>query len=197
MVPIIQGKVHHFGPRGLYNGLILLGDDESRSYWDHMTGDCVHGSLKGERMDTFPIEHTTVASALKKWPDLQIAFSRPPFWIRLLKPLMSKRMQGKGFLLPFFRKTMDSVDTRLPEMTSGVGIITENEQRFYPLTIIKEVDGSLQDEIDGKKFQIYFETENQIPQVQYLGEGNKPMHIFTRWYSFSLTYPKCTIYGMK
>jgi hypothetical protein len=36
MVPIIDGKLYHFGPRGLYNGLILLGDDETRSYWDHI-----------------------------------------------------------------------------------------------------------------------------------------------------------------
>jgi hypothetical protein len=198
MVPIVQGKVHHFGPRGLFNGLILLGDDESGSYWDHITGECVHGPMKGERMTTFPIEHTTAASALKKWPDLQIAFSRPPLWIRLLIPLMSKRMQRKGFLPPFFRKTMGSVDKRLPEMTSGLGIITDNIQRFYPVDVIKQAGGSVQDEIDGQIVKVYIDTDDQVPHVEYLDKSKdgQPMQMFTRWYGFSLTYPNCDIYQL-
>ncbi|MEX2355925.1 MAG: DUF3179 domain-containing (seleno)protein, partial [Thermaerobacterales bacterium] len=60
MVPLIDGRVHHFGPRGLYNGLILLGDDETGSYWDHITGECVYGPLKATQMEMLPVEHTTV-----------------------------------------------------------------------------------------------------------------------------------------
>jgi hypothetical protein len=198
MGPMIQGKVHHFGPRGLFNGLILIGDDESGSYWDHITGECVHGSMKGERMITFPVEHTTVASALKKWPNLQIAFSLPPLWIRLLRPLMSKRMQKKGFLPPFFRKTMGIPDTRLPEMTSGIGIITNNNQRFYPVDVIRQAGGFLQDEIDGQLINVYIDADDQIPHVDYLDKSTdgQPMQLFTRWYGFSLTYPTCEIYQL-
>jgi hypothetical protein len=198
MVPIVQGKLHHFGPRGLFNGLILLGDDESRSYWDHITGECVHGSMKGEQMKTFPIDHTTVTRALKKWPDLMVAFSRPPMWVRLLRPLIKKRMQAKGFFPPGFRKTMSSVDKRLPEMTSGLGVITDHVQRFYPVEAIKEAGGKLQDQLDGQIITVYIDPDDQVPHAIYDSgkDEERPMQLFSRWYGFYLTYPDCDIYSL-
>jgi hypothetical protein len=199
MVPIIQGKIHHFGPRGLYNGLVLLGDDETGSFWDHITGECVHGSLKGKWMDTFPIDHTTVTRGLKKWPDLQIAFSRPPLWIRLLSPLMLKRMRRKGLFPPGFRKTMSSVDTRLQEMASGLGVVTDEVARFYPVEAIKEAGGKIQDQLDGRRITVYIDPEDQVPHAIYDNETDeqRPMQLFSRWYGFYLTYPECDIYTPK
>jgi hypothetical protein len=199
MVPIIKDKLHNFGPRGLYNGLILLGDDETGSYWDHITGECVHGSMKGEQMSTFPIEHTTVSRALKKSPNLQIAFSRPPLWVRLLRPLMSKRMQGKGFFPPGFRKTMSSVDDRLPEMASGLGVITDKVQRFYSVQAIKRAGGEIEDQLDGHSILVYIDADDQTPHAIFnheIGE-QRPMQLFSRWYGFSLTYPECDVYSSK
>jgi hypothetical protein len=50
---VVNGKTHHFAARGLYNGLSFNGDRESGSFWDHITGECVHGPLKGYRLKTF------------------------------------------------------------------------------------------------------------------------------------------------
>jgi hypothetical protein len=198
MVPIIDGKLYHFGPRGLYNGLILLGDDETRSYWDHITGECVHGPMKGKKMEMFSIEHTTVTRALKTWPDLKVALSRPPFLMRLIAPIM-KKSQKKGFLPPFFRKTMSSVDTRLPEMTSGLGVITDHVQRFYPVQAIKEAGGKLQDQLDGQLITVYIDPDDQVPHAIYDSrkDEERPMQLFSRWYGFYLTYPDCEIYSLK
>jgi hypothetical protein len=194
---MIQDRLHHFGPRGLYNGLILLGDDETGSYWDHITGECVYGPMKGERLNTFPIDHTTVTRALKNWPDLQIAFSHPPLWIRLLSPLMSKRMQRKGFFPPGFRKTMSLVDTRLPEMASGLGVIAGEVQRFYPVETIKAVGGQIQDEVEGQRIRVYIDPDDQVPHAIYINgtDVHSPVQLFSRWYGFYLTYPACDIYS--
>jgi hypothetical protein len=34
---MVNGKADKFGARGLYNGLAMLGDDGTGSYWDHIT----------------------------------------------------------------------------------------------------------------------------------------------------------------
>jgi len=47
LTPQIGEQVHHFSAGGLYNGLVLLIDDETRTYWDHITGEAVHGPLSG------------------------------------------------------------------------------------------------------------------------------------------------------
>lgn len=159
----------------------------------------MHGSMKGERMKTFPIDHTTVTGALKKWADLKVAFSCPPMWVRLLRPLIKKRMQAKGFLPPGFRKTTSSVDTRLQEMTSGLGVITEHVQRFYSVEAIKEAGGKLQDQLDGQLITVYIDPDDQVPHAIYdLGKDEeRPMQLFSRWYGFHLTYPDCDIYFLK
>jgi hypothetical protein len=198
MSPTIDGKTYHFGPRGLFNGLILLGDDETHSYWDHVTGECVHGSMKGKKMNVFPIEHTSVHRALQKNPYLEIALSSPPLLMRLLAPIMN-RGRKKGFLPPGFRKTMSSVDTRLLEMTSGLGIITEHVQRFYPVEVIKEAGGKIQDLVDGRIITVFIDPDDHIPHAIFDNEtaDQRPMQLFSRWYGFYLTYPECEIYSFK
>jgi hypothetical protein len=163
----------------------LLGDDETRSYWDHITGECVHGKLKGKRLETFPIEHTNVARALKKWPDIEVALSRPPFIMRLIAPIMN-RGRRRGFLPPGFRKTMGDVDARFPEMESGLGIVTENVQRFYPIEKIKEAGGIIRDEMNGREILLSIESDDHIPHAVYTDSNDeeKPMQLFTRWYGF-------------
>jgi hypothetical protein len=195
MVPIINEKVYHFGPRGLYDGLVLLGDDETESYWNHITGECVHGPRKGKQMKVFPIEHTDVKSALKKYKDLQIAFSKPPLVMRLLAPIMN-RGRKKAFLPPGFRRTMDKVDQRLPEMMSGLGIIDGNIQRFYSVDSLKKEGGRIQDTINNKNIMVYLENGSNIPRAEILQnpENIQLLQLYTRWYGFYLTYPDCEVY---
>lgn len=193
MVPIIDGKLYHFGPRGLYNGLVLLGDDETKSYWDHITGECVHGPMKGKKMDVFPIEYTNVKTALKKWPGINIALSRPPLIVRLLIPFISRYMQ-RGFLPPNLKRTMDKVNDRLPEMTNGLGVVIDNVQRFYPVERIKEEGGVIKDVLNGKSIIVIINPEDQIPYAFYNENSERPMQLFTRWYGFYLTFPNCEVY---
>lgn len=192
---MIDNQLYHFGPKGLYNGLILLGDDETGSYWDHMTGLCVHGTNKGKKMEVFPIEHKTVSSALQETPELQIAFSKPSMMMRIISPIM-KRAHRKAFLPPGFRKTMGEIDHRLPEMTSGLGVITTEVQRFYSIDKIKENGGEIRDIISGTEIVVYLNSDDQVPYAETIDQNTPfPMQLFTRWYGFSLTYPKCEIYN--
>jgi hypothetical protein len=194
-----QEDIEEYNKQELYNGLVLLGDDETRSYWDHITGECIYGPLVGKKMDVFPIQHTSVKRALKQWPNLHIALSTPPIWMRIIAPMMQKGRK-RGFLPPMFRKTMDIVDPRLSEMTSGLGIITESVQRFYPVEFIKKAGGHIADVVDGRDISIDLHQEDQVPHAVYAKmqyENDRPMQIFTRWYGFYLTYPQCQIYSLQ
>ncbi|MDP5275636.1 DUF3179 domain-containing (seleno)protein [Chengkuizengella axinellae] len=193
MVPVIDGKTYHFAARGMYNGTVLLGDDETHSFWDHMTGKCVHGSLLDKQMDVFPIHHFIVEDALKKWPDIQIALSKP------LKRTIFKRtfiwlILKMGFFPRHFRRTMEAPDERLPKMTSGLGVIIDGEAKFYSVSSVKK-HKIIQDSISGHSIVIKFNSE-RFPMATFDGmEHNRPlMQIYSKWYGFSLTYPKCAIY---
>ena len=75
MTPVIDGEVHHFQELGLYDGMVLLGDKETKSYWHHITGESLYGPPAGKKIPVQNIFHTTVEEALENHPDIHVAIS--------------------------------------------------------------------------------------------------------------------------
>lgn len=194
MVPVLDGERYHFTCIGVYNGMALLQDDETGSYWDHISGECLHGPKKGEKMELISVEYATVEQALTRWPDLEIAFSKQPWHRRwILEPVMNF-FGDRGIFPPRFRLSMGEMDTRLAEMESGLGIHTEKTKRFYPMRTIREAGGEINDQVDGRSITVSL-TSDGFPLAVFDGSEQKPMQLFCRWYGFSFTFPSCEIYG--
>jgi len=187
---VIYDKLHHFSAGGLYNGLVLLIDDETKTYWDHVTGEAVHGPMTGAKMPMWGIEMTNVETALEREPDLPVYFSRPS-WLGVLMGWVNPLIDGR--LPPGFRKTMAPVDARLPEMEIGLGVVTDQTQRFYPKSIIQT---QLDDTIDGRAIRLSIGPDS-IPTAVWSDDATRPTQLFSRWYGFSLTYPECEVHEFK
>lgn len=165
---MVDGKIHHFGARGLYNGLFLLGDQESGSFWDHITGECVYGPLKGHRLDVFSLLHTNVARALASHPDGRIAISKQSLIQKVMSFVMERgRRSRRGLLPPGFKKTMGEEDTRRPRMDIGLCVWTDTTHRYYPLERLNAGDGALIDEFEGRRLLVYIDPVSKIPTAFY------------------------------
>jgi hypothetical protein len=165
---VVNGKTHHFAARGLYNGLVLLGDRESGSYWDHITGACVHGPLKGYQLEVLPLLHMNVAQALTKTPDARVAISKQAFKQRVMAYFAGwARRSKRGLLPPGFKRTMGEEDTRRPRMDIGLGVWTDTTQRYYPLERLRAHGGALIDELDGRRLLIYMDPTSSTPVALY------------------------------
>lgn len=224
MIPIIDGEVHHFRSRGLYDGLSLLGDEETGSLWNHITGKSVYGPLRGESLHVFNLLHTNVEQALKAYPEIKVAISERP-----MRGRGGRMVPGSGRtrqLRPGFRATIVQEDTRRPTMELGLGIWAGSEQRYYPMELIRDLGGAVVDRLDGRNVVIYLEPESftlaalyadaspatptdaglDLGAVGVLKDGvlydsdsqrreiERPLQLFTRWYGFALTFPGTTIY---
>ncbi len=224
MIPIIDGEVHHFRARGLYDGLSLLGDEETGSLWNHITGESVHGTLRGESLPVFNLLHTNVEQTLKAHPDIEVAISERP--VRGRGGMMAPGSGRTRQLRPGFRATIAEEDTRRPTMELGLGIWVGSEQRYYPMELVGELGGAALDKLDGRSVVVYMEPESFTLAALYadassvtptdagldLGgvgvlrggvlydsngqrrEIERPLQLFTRWYGFALTFPGTTIY---
>jgi Protein of unknown function (DUF3179) len=184
---VVTGKVHHFSAGGLYNGLVLLIDDETRTYWDHITGEAVHGDLQGATLANWPIEMTNAQTALKNDPKLLLHRSKPTLLGRLMvwgHRLFPRKMP------PNFRGTMGQPDDRQPEMEIGLGVVANGVRRFYPKRSINE---GIHDEINGRAIHIRI-GEDFVPVATW-DDGSRPLQLFTRWYGFSYTYPGCEVWS--
>jgi len=166
--PVVNGKTYHFASHGMYNALILLGDRESGSYWDHITGECVHGPMKGCKLEAFPILNMNVAQALSSYPDMLVAISKLTFVPRVIAFFMEwSRRSKRGFFPSVFKKTMGEEDTRRHRMEKGLGVWTDNTHRYYPMEHLHKQGGALIDELDGRRLLISIDPTSSIPIAIY------------------------------
>ena len=54
MTPSIDGKTHAFAEHGLYDGLFLMMDEETGTFWDHLTGEARADHIRRGVTEKFP-----------------------------------------------------------------------------------------------------------------------------------------------
>jgi hypothetical protein len=165
--------MRRFAPRGLYNGLMLLGDYETGSYWDHVTGRSVHGPLEGHQLEVFPLFHMHVAMALAQYPGIQVAMSKQTFVQRKRTFFMEQFRKSKGgfmrgFLPAGWQRTLGREDARRPRMDIGVGVWTETVKCFYPLECLYNRGEALIDEFAGRRLLVFVERTSGMPMAFYM-----------------------------
>ncbi|MFQ5876397.1 MAG: DUF3179 domain-containing (seleno)protein [Acidobacteriota bacterium] len=200
LTPVVEGRLHHFSAGGLHNGLILLIDDETRTYWDHITGEAVRGPLRGRRLESWAVRMTTAGAALAGDPDLAISRSGRGLLARWLGGLARWQVRGRGLMPFFFHRTMEPKDRRRPTMDQGLGVVVGTRARYYPLEALRAgaragtgAPAGLADDWSGRRLRLFIDPADRIPAAEW-EDGGRPFQIFTRWYGFSFTYPGCEIY---
>lgn len=171
---------------------MLLIDDESRSYWDHITGEAVHGPLRGHRLDVWNVTVTTMEAALARDPE--ITFSTSDYrslYARFFSRLHHKKIDRRGFIPPPFRRTMEKVDGRLPENAQGLGVVDGERAVFYPL---KALTAPVEEAWNGRRLTVIRDPLDGVPRAEW-EDGSRPFQLFTRWYGFVLTFPGCEIHS--
>jgi len=186
--------VHHFGPVGLANGLVIFADKETGTLWDHFTGEAFDGPLSGEQLEVWPVTMTTVRAALAKHPDL--LFFASPFrsfrkWLAI--HLYPRFIHGRVWLPPPFLMTMSSdVDPRLDRLTQGLGVVAGREARFYPISSLPAA--GVDEEFAGRILQVQRGDLDGVPHATWQDGGEAPMQLLTRWYGFAFSYPGCGVF---
>ena len=186
---MVDGSLHHFSAGGLFEGLIMLIDDETQTYWEHITGEGLHGPLRGQQLEVWPLDYTTNSVALSRYPDLTLSRPETGIRARLMGLIHRKKIDTKGFIPPPFRRTMSKVDERLPEHTQGVGMFDGQRARFYPMASI----GAGLDETWGERPLRVSRDQDGVPKAVFSDTGERPMQLFSRWYGFAISFPDCEI----
>ena len=167
LTPLVNGEVHHFENRGLYDGLSTLWDEETGSIWNHITGEAVYGPLKGYRLPVYNLLHMNAESALATYPDLQVAVSERPM----------REVKGRNYVQRLFDRflmltdrlqgTILEEDERRPTMEVGIGIWTEESAKYFPMEVILEAGDAMVDELNDRPIVLYVEPSSRAPSAFY------------------------------
>ena len=177
MIPVVNGKQEWFGARGLYDGLALLGDDTTGSYWNHITGECVYGELQGYQLEfsDHNLLYTTVRASLQSHPHAHLAYSQQGLRQEVRTQFMNKasglarRVVGKRFLPPHFVGTLgDAEDSRLGRHIEGLGVWSETTQQYYPLDTIQAQEDGILNTFDGRCLFVYYHADAKAPDAVFI-----------------------------
>ncbi len=167
MTPSIDGNTHYFAEHGLYDGLFLMKDRETGTFWDHLTGEAVYGALVGTTLEVSSLEQTTVEQLLDRNPDALVALSD-----RILYEEDDLKVDGllariRGGLNGFFEGTIDRHDTRRPKMDLGLGVWGAEEAVYYPYESISSGDRVVLDRYGDRGIVVYLDPTSRTLAAWY------------------------------
>jgi hypothetical protein len=179
LVPTIDGEMHHFDNVGLYDGLFVMQDRESKTLWNHISGEALYGPYVGMTLGPVGnLRQMTVEEALEIDPAMEVAISDRPYSGRSGTPGQGS-LSDDAKLMPMFVETLGEEDTRRPRMDLGLGIWTAETRRYYPLEEIRARGGVFVDRLDGRDVLVYIDPRSATPTALFVDaesaqlEGNQ------------------------
>jgi hypothetical protein len=192
--------MHHFNNVGLYDGLFVMQDTETKTLWNHITGEALYGPLVGRTIGPLGnILQTNVKQALTADANVKVAISDRVYFAggrqfgtasgfgpgRAVVPgrgAAPGRGPGAGRgsagpnpnaqLSPMFIETLGKEDTRRPRMDMGLGIWTSGTRRYYPMEVLRQRGEAFIDEVDGRKLLVYVDPETFTPAALFVNSTN-------------------------
>ena len=174
MVPTVSGSGHRFETVGVYDGLFVMQDVESKTLWNHITGDALYGPHVGESLS--PVGNMLQMSAeqaLAIDPNIEMAISGRPYDAGAAPDTETGdggryRPSNKNAALSSrFIETLGDDDVRLPRMAMGLGVVGERLVRFYPMDLIEE-RGAFVDDFDGRSILISADPTTFTPAALFV-----------------------------
>ena len=162
MTPSIGGVTHTFAEHGLYDGLFLMRDEETGTFWDHLTGEAVYGPQVGTALEIANLLHSRAGQVLENDPDALIALSdRAMMADEDMEPRSLLARVG-GRLSRMFLRTVKKEDDRLPTMDIGLGIWAAEEARYYSYERVVAEDRAVLDTFQGKRTLVFLDPSSYV-----------------------------------
>lgn len=166
--PRVDEQMLHFRRRGAYDGLLLIFDEETSTYWQHITGEALHGSSQGKFL-------TQLATTRQMTVDEAMAHPAPYVYVRALTTAQQKLSAFTEKMRANPERSQETIlstiqqeDTRRPRFELGLGLWENEQSLFVPLMMMHMNDNVLLTEFMGRKLLIYQHPDAISPSAVYL-----------------------------
>jgi hypothetical protein len=162
MAPSIDSVAHTFAEHGLYDGLFLMRDEETGTYWDHLTGEAVYGPRVGTALEVSNLLHSRADQVLANDPDALIALSDRA--LRNDEDMESGGLLARvgGSLSEMFSSTVNEEDARLPTMDIGLGVWADEEARYYSYERVVAEDRAVLDTFQEQRVLVFLDPSTNV-----------------------------------
>jgi hypothetical protein len=167
--PHLDGQMLHFRRRGSYDGLLLIWDEETNSYWQHITGQALYGSSAGKQLNMMTAtRQMSTAEALAKDETALLLTSTLTPEQEKLSSVMEKMRSKPEKVEAGIISTIAQEDTRRPRFELGLGVWNETSSAYFPLLMLHMNENAVITEFNGRKLLIYQEEDTIAPVAAYV-----------------------------
>jgi hypothetical protein len=124
--PVVDGKGLTFDVFGLYQGTMVMTDQQTGSIWTPMDGQALAGPLLGRRLELMPVEMTSLGAWNRNHPDSTAPDAQAP-------PKPNARGLGASRQDERLRKVVGRWDDRADPRTLVLGVEADGRARAYVL----------------------------------------------------------------
>lgn len=188
---LIDTTAATFGVSGLlYNSDVLLYDRATQSLWSQILKTAVSGPLKGRRLQSVPLAHTSWADWRSRHPQTQVLSTDTGFTRDY------QRDPYAGYeSVPRLMFDVQHRDDRVPLKEWVLGIEVGGTHKAYPFSALaRRVNnkGDLLDTVNGQQLRIRYQAKHRSAEA--FDEHGKPWPGTTAyWFAWVAFYPQTAV----
>lgn len=160
----VDGRTLHFHLAGINNQNFIMRDEETGSWWQQITGECVLGPLKGRRLKLFDHDELTFAAWKHENPRGRVL--RPDPKVAAANDYAPADWEQSVGRMPVATMLADA-NAVLPARTLIVGVEAGGASKAYPLDALQKQNPII-------------DTIGSLPVLVLLGEDGKSVRVFDR-----------------
>jgi hypothetical protein len=161
----IDGRVLHFRLWGINNQNFIMRDEETGSWWQQVSGECIFGELKGRKLKLFDHDELTYAT-WKREGNGSGRVLRPDPKILAANKYESADWEQQMQRVPV-ATTLADPNEKLPARTLVVGVEADGRAKAYPVDALAKQNPVL-------------DQVGDTPLLILLAEDGKSVRVFDR-----------------
>jgi hypothetical protein len=179
-----------FGVSGLlYNSDVLLYDLQTQSLWSQIKGAAVSGAMKGTKLVTIPISHTTWRDWKARHPNSRVLSTQTGFQRDYRKDPYPDYESDAKILFPVGARSR-----KYRQKTWVMGLEVDGRFKAYPFEELKRNPGQFTDEFQGTKFRVHYDDQNRSARI-FDQDGIEIPTMTAYWFAWYAFHPDTAIYS--
>ena len=178
-----------FGVSGLlYNSDVLLYDRQTGSLWSQIKQSAITGTMKGTRLDAFPMAHTTWRDWLARFPDTEVLSDKTGFRRNYKVSPYPNYARDRALYFPVAEE-----NSRYRRKSLVMGLEIDGHFQAYPFSELNKSPNEFVDEFQGQTFEVHYDKKNKTARI--VGEnGDEWPTLISFWFAWYAFHPDTGIY---
>lgn len=186
----IDGQLLTFGVSGrLYKSNVLIYDHQTESLWSQLKETAIAGPMVGQKLKKIPAKRTSWQHWSADHPKTKVLSTDTGYPRSYDIDPYKGYYRALGIIFP-----VGNVRKDFPAKEMILGVEIDGAAKAYPLTLLAQKSGPLEDRIGEHPIRIMLSNQGQVADVLDQ-QGHSIPTIFAYWFAWQAFHPDTAVYA--